>query len=148
VDFKNTVIIMTSNIGSRYLTEGVVGAEIPETVRNQVMSELRQAVRPEFLNRIDDVVLFKPLTLEEITSIVDLVVADINRRLADRRIEISMSTEAKEWAAEKGFDPIYGARPLRRYLQKQIENRLARAIIEGNLLEGQSVRFSVADGAL
>ncbi len=148
VDFKNTVIIMTSNIGSRYLTEGVIGTEIPDTVRNQVMSELRQAVRPEFLNRIDDVILFKPLTLDEITSIVDLVVADINRRLADRRIAITMSNQAKEWAAEKGFDPIYGARPLRRYIQKQIENRLARAIIEGTLTEGNNVNFDIAEDGL
>ncbi|MBN1403875.1 MAG: ATP-dependent chaperone ClpB [Opitutales bacterium] len=146
VDFKNTVIIMTSNIGSRYLIEGmdgVVNGEIPESVRESVMAELRHAVRPEFLNRIDDVVMFKPLSLEEITKIVDLIVASINARLAERRITISLTPEARDWAAERGYDPVYGARPLKRFLQKQLENKLARAIISGDLKEGQSVKFGV-----
>jgi ATP-dependent Clp protease ATP-binding subunit ClpB len=143
VDFKNTVIIMTSNIGSRYLTEGVSGGEITESTREAVMAELRRAVRPEFLNRIDDVVLFKPLTVEEIAKIVDLLVSGINQRLAERRITVSMTEKAKEWAADKGFDPVYGARPLKRFLQKQVENKLARAIISGDLKEGQGVVFDV-----
>jgi ATP-dependent Clp protease ATP-binding subunit ClpB len=141
VDFKNTVIIMTSNIGSRFLLDGVSGGEIPESVRESVMTELRGAVRPEFLNRIDDVILFKPLSLEEITHIVDLLVADINRRLADRRVTIVLEKDAKQWVGEKGYDPVFGARPLRRYLQKQIETRLARALIAGEVGEGQAVTF-------
>jgi ATP-dependent Clp protease ATP-binding subunit ClpB len=143
VDFKNTVIIMTSNIGSRFLTEGVSGGEITESTREAVMAELRRAVRPEFLNRIDDVVLFKPLSVEEIAKIVDLLLASINQRLAERRITVSMTEKAKEWAADKGFDPVYGARPLKRFLQKQVENKLARAIISGDLKEGQGVVFDV-----
>jgi ATP-dependent Clp protease ATP-binding subunit ClpB len=143
VDFKNTVIIMTSNIGSRYLTEGVTGSEIPESIREQVMADLRRAVRPEFLNRIDDVVMFKPLTIEEIAKIVDLILANINARLAERRITVTMTPAAKAWAADRGFDPVYGARPLRRFLQKQVENKLARAIISGELKEGQGVVFDV-----
>src|SRR5690606_323449 len=129
VDFKNTVIIMTSNIGSRYLTEGVSGSQIPESVRESVLSELRQGFRPEFLNRIDDVILFKPLTLEEITKIVDLLLGDLNKRLADRRILIEFDDAARTWIGEKGYDPVYGARPLRRFLQKQVETKLARGIL-------------------
>ncbi|MGA2053254.1 MAG: AAA family ATPase, partial [Opitutales bacterium] len=143
VDFKNTVIIMTSNIGSRFLLEGVTGDEIPESVRESVMAELRGAFRPEFLNRIDDVILFKPLSLEEITKIVDLLVADVNKRLADRRISIALDAEAKKWVGEKGYDPVFGARPLRRFLQKQVETRLARALIGGEVREGQTVTFKV-----
>jgi ATP-dependent Clp protease ATP-binding subunit ClpB len=143
VDFKNTVIIMTSNIGSRFLLDGVTGDEIPESVRESVMAELRGAFRPEFLNRIDDVILFKPLSLEEITKIVDLLLADINKRLADRRIRIVMDDAAKKWVGEKGYDPVFGARPLRRFLQKQVETRLARALIAGEVGEGQVVTFKV-----
>ncbi len=141
VDFKNTVVIMTSNIGSRFLQEGVTGEEIPGSVREAVMTELRRGFRPEFLNRVDDVVLFKPLTLDEIEQIVSLQVADLNRRLADRRIVIELDGEARRWAAERGYDPVYGARPLKRFLQKQIENKLARAIITGEVQEGAAITF-------
>ena len=148
VDFKNTIIIMTSNIGSRFLLEGVTGDTIPETVRESVMAELRQTFRPEFLNRIDETVLFKPLTLEEIGSIVKLLVADLNRRLADRRVTVSLDAKATDWAAEKGYDPVFGARPLKRFLQKQIETRLARALIAGEIAEGSEVKFTVKDDTL
>jgi ATP-dependent Clp protease ATP-binding subunit ClpB len=148
VDFKNTVIIMTSNIGSRYLTEGVSGAEIPETVRESVLTELRQSFRPEFLNRIDDVILFKPLTLEEITEIVDLLLAELNQRLSDRQIEIEFSPEARKWIGEKGYDPVYGARPLKRFLQKQVETKLARGLISGEVREQSTVRFEMEADAL
>ena len=148
VDFKNTVIIMTSNLGSRYLLEGVTGDTIPESVRESVMAELRKAFRPEFLNRIDETILFKPLTLEEITSIVDLLLADLNKRLADRRVTVVLDTKAKEWAAEKGYDPVFGARPLKRFLQRNIETKLARALIGGEIAEGAEVKFSVKDDAL
>ncbi len=143
VDFKNTVIIMTSNVGSRYLTEGVSGDQIPDPVRDAVMAELRQGFRPEFLNRIDDVILFKPLTLEEITQIVDLLLAHLNARLADRQITIEFDEAARKWIGEKGYDPIYGARPLKRFLQKQVETRLARGILSGAVAEQSTVRFTL-----
>ena len=143
VDFKNTVIIMTSNVGSRYLTEGVTGDQIPENVRESVMAELRQGFRPEFLNRIDDVILFKPLTLEEIAKIVDLLLAQLNRRLADRQIKIEFDDAASNWIAERGYDPIYGARPLKRFLQKQVETRLARGILSGVVADQSTVRFGL-----
>ncbi|MGK0309747.1 MAG: ATP-dependent Clp protease ATP-binding subunit ClpB [Lentimonas sp.] len=148
VDFKNTVIIMTSNVGSRYLTEGVTGDEIPESVRESVMAELRQGFRPEFLNRIDDVILFKPLTLEEITKIVDLLLAQLNDRLADRQIKIEFDAEASKWIAEKGYDPVYGARPLKRFLQKQVETRLARGILSGDVADQSTVRFKLKEDEL
>jgi ATP-dependent Clp protease ATP-binding subunit ClpB len=146
VDFKNTIVIMTSNIGSRFLLEGVTGDTIPEGVRESVMAELRTSFRPEFLNRIDETILFKPLTLEEIGSIVDLLLVDLNRRLADRRVTVALDRKAREWAAEKGYDPVFGARPLKRYLQRQIETRLARGLISGEIAEGSTVTFSVKNG--
>ena len=148
VDFKNTIIIMTSNLGSRHLLEGVTGDTIPESVRESVMMELRKSFRPEFLNRIDETILFKPLTLEEITTIVDLLLADLNKRLADRRVTVVLDKKAKEWAAEKGYDPVFGARPLKRFLQRNIETQLARALIGGQVAEGSEVKFSVKDDAL
>ena len=148
VDCRNTVVILTSNIGSRYLLEGVTSSEIPDSVREAVLTELRRAVRPEFLNRIDDIVLFKPLTLEEIERIVDLMLADINRRLADRHMRVVLDQGAREWVAERGYDPVFGARPLRRFLQKQVENRLARGIIDGTLAENQEILFHLADESL
>jgi len=148
VDFKNTVIILTSNLGSRFLLEGVTGDTIPESVRESVMAELRKAFRPEFLNRIDETILFKPLTLEEITRIVDLLLADLNTRLRDRRVTVTLDKKAKEWAAEKGYDPVFGARPLKRFLQRQIETKLARALIGGTVKEGTDVTFKVAGDEL
>jgi ATP-dependent Clp protease ATP-binding subunit ClpB len=145
VNFKNTIIIMTSNIGARHLLEGVTGDTIPESVRESVLADLRSTFRPEFLNRIDEVVFFKPLTLEEITQIVDLLMADLNRRLADRRVTVSLDAKAREWAAEKGYDPVFGARPLRRFLQRNVETRLARALISGGITEGREVKFTVKD---
>ncbi len=143
VDFKNTIVIMTSNLGNRFLLEGVTGDTIPASVRESVMSELRRTFRPEFLNRIDETILFKPLTLEEITQIVDLLLADLNRRLADRRVTVKLDAKAKEWAAEKGYDPVFGARPLKRFLQRQIETKLARALIAGEVAEGATVTFKM-----
>lgn len=141
VDFKNTVIIMTSNIGSRHLLEGVTGDSIPEAVRESVMADLRKSFRPEFLNRIDETILFKPLTLEEITTIVDLLLVDLNKRLADRRVTVKLDKRAKDWAAEKGYDPVFGARPLKRFLQRNIETKLARALLTGEVGEGTTVTF-------
>ncbi len=146
VDFKNTVIIMTSNIGSRHLQEGVKGEIIPDAVHEAVMAELRHAFRPEFLNRIDDTVLFKPLTRDEIGAITKLLIADLNRRLEDRRIRIEPTEAACQWLAEEGYDPVYGARPLRRFIQRQVETRLAKAMISGEIGEGQSVTLDYREG--
>jgi ATP-dependent Clp protease ATP-binding subunit ClpB len=143
VDFKNTVIIMTSNIGSRFLLENVHGAEISDSVRESVMAELRKSFRPEFLNRIDETILFKPLTLEEITTIVGLLMADLNKRLAERRVTVKLDKKAKEWVAEKGYDPVFGARPLKRFLQRNIETKLARALISGEVEDGADLAFTI-----
>ncbi len=148
IDFKNTVLILTSNIGSRFLLEGIQEGQIPEAVRERVMGELRQSFRPEFLNRLDDIILFKPLELSEITQIVDLLLADLNKRLLDRRIQIQARPEVKEWLAKNGYDPVYGARPLKRFMQKQIENKLAYALLAGEIKEGALVELSLDDGSL
>jgi ATP-dependent Clp protease ATP-binding subunit ClpB len=148
VDFKNTIIIMTSNLGSRLLLEEVTGGAISESVREGVMAEVRRAFRPEFLNRIDETILFKPLTLDEITKIVDLLLADLNRRLADRRVTVKLDAKAREWAAEKGYDPVFGARPLKRFLQRQIETTLARGLIAGSVGENSTVTFKVKGDGL
>ena len=149
VNFKNTVIIMTSNIGSPYLLEGVTrNGEITEQARTAVMREMRQHFRPEFLNRVDDIVLFKPLTIAEIERIVDLLTAELRKRLADRDIQLVLSDAAREFIARKGFDPVYGARPLRRFLQHELETRIGRALIAGNVLEGATIRVDVREDAL
>ena len=145
VDFKNVVVIMTSNVGSRYLQDNLIDSEISESARESVMADLRDHFRPEFLNRIDDVVLFKPLSLEEITSIVDLLVKRLNQRLADRKVTIEFTDAAKSWIGEKGYDPTYGARPLKRFLQKQVETKLAHALVAGDVGEGATVSFTVKD---
>jgi ATP-dependent Clp protease ATP-binding subunit ClpB len=148
VDFKNTVIILTSNIGSHYLLEGITqNGEIKESARESVMKELRGHFRPEFLNRIDEIVLFKPLTLEEITSIVDLLLADVTKRLREREISLEVTAAAKKYIAEAGYDPVYGARPLKRYIQRELETKVGRALIAGQLQPGSVIRVDVdADG--
>ncbi len=149
VDFKNTVIIMTSNIGSHYLIEGVTDqGEIKEAAREQVMRDLRQHFRPEFLNRVDDMVLFKPLTLKEVEQIVILLTKDLSKRLGDRRIRVEVTDEARKFIAVSGYDPVYGARPLRRYIQRELETRIGRSLIRGNVLEGAVIRVSVDNGHL
>ena len=148
VDFKNVVVIMTSNVGSRYLQDNVIDNEISESARESVMADLRDHFRPEFLNRIDDIVLFKPLSLEEITEIVDLLLAGLNKRLGDRKVSVIFTDAAKKWIGEKGYDPTYGARPLKRFLQKQVETQLARALVAGEVEEGSEVAFSVKDEEL
>ena len=112
------------------------------------MAELRDRFRPEFLNRIDDVVLFKPLSLEEITEIVDLLLASLNKRLQDRKVLVTFTDSARKWIGEKGYDPTYGARPLKRFLQKQVETQLARALVSGEVEEESEVSFSVKDDEL
>jgi ATP-dependent Clp protease ATP-binding subunit ClpB len=140
VDFKNTVIIMTSNIGSQFLLEGVTAdGEIREEARQSVLRELRSTFRPEFLNRVDDVVLFKPLSAAEIRAIVDLQTADLRKRLADRRITLELTGAARDFIAEAAYDPVFGARPLKRYLQHQLETRLGRALIAGEIRDGATI---------
>jgi ATP-dependent Clp protease ATP-binding subunit ClpB len=142
VSFRNTVIIMTSNIGSEFLLEGsTVGGEIKATARDRVMAELRGHFRPEFLNRIDDVVLFKPLTQAQLEQIVDLQLNDLRSRLADRRISVELTEKGRRLIAQRGYDPVYGARPLRRYLSHDIETRIGRALVRGDLQDGQLVRI-------
>ncbi len=149
VDFRNTVIIMTSNIGSPHLLDGVTDdGRIREDARDAVMRELRAQFRPEFLNRVDEVVLFKPLTVEEIERIVDLQTEDLARRLADRRIRFEITEAARAFIARAGYDPVYGARPLKRYLQRHLETRLARALVAGEILDGAVVTVDAADGDL
>ncbi len=149
VDFKNTVIIMTSNLGSEFLAEGVTeDGQIAEAAREQVMRELRARFRPEFLNRIDDVVLFKPLTREEIEKIVGLLAEDLRRRLKDRDIHLELTEDARRFIADAGYDPVYGARPLKRYMQRALETRIGRAIVAGEIPDGATVSVSVEGGEL
>ena len=143
VDFKNTVVIMTSNLGSHRLMDGVLGGAISDTVRESIFTELRGFFRPEFLNRIDDILLFKPLTLEEIEQIVGLLLADLQKRLDDRDIKLIVSDRAIEWIAEKGFDPVYGARPLKRFLQKRLETLLAKRLIAGDIADGDEIEVDL-----
>ena len=140
VDFKNTILIMTSNIGSQYLLDGIdENGSIKPEAEAMVMQDLRAHFRPEFLNRLDETILFKPLTKDNISHIVDLMVADVNRRLEDRELKVELTDNAKTFVTDHGYDPTYGARPLRRYLQKNVETLAARIILEGNISEGQTI---------
>ena len=140
VDFKNTILIMTSNIGSQYLLDGIdENGNIKPEAEAMVMQDLRAHFRPEFLNRLDETILFKPLTKDNISHIVDLMVADVNRRLEDRELKVELTDNAKTFVTGHGYDPAYGARPLRRYLQKNVETLAARIILEGNISEGQTI---------
>ena len=140
VDFKNTILIMTSNIGSQYLLDGIdENGNIKPEAEAMVMQDLRAHFRPEFLNRLDETILFKPLTKDNISHIVDLMVADVNRRLEDRELKVELTGNAKSFVTDHGYDPAYGARPLRRYLQKNVETLAARIILEGNISEGQTI---------
>ena len=144
VDFKNTIIIMTSNIGSQFLLDGAVSGGISDAVHEAVLTSLRQHFRPEFLNRIDETIIFNPLELEHIERIVGLLLADLNRTLEEKRITVELDQEAVHWIAEKGYDPVYGARPLKRFMQRSLQTDLAKAIIGGEVREGMAVRFTVA----
>ena len=151
VNFKNCVIIMTSNIGSQHLLDelrGTATGEIGEAARQSVLDELRRHFRPEFLNRVDDIVLFKPLSLQEIEQIVDLLVADVASRLEDRRIALELTDAARKFVAEAGYDPVYGARPLKRYLQHELETRIGRALLSGEIVEGSTLTVDVVDDRL
>jgi ATP-dependent Clp protease ATP-binding subunit ClpB len=140
MNFRNCVVIMTSNIGSVHLLDGVTDeGEITQQARERVMAELRGHFRPEFLNRVDDVVLFKPLTLEEIEQIVDLQIADLRRRLADRRLGLELTEAARIVIAREGYDPVYGARPLRRFIQHEVETKIGRALVAGEIPDGSTI---------
>ncbi len=144
VDFKNTIIILTSNIGSVHMLDGIDenGNFSPECEK-AVMGELRASFRPEFLNRLDEIIMFKPLTKDNITGIIDLMVADLNKRLADREVTIKLTSAAKDYIVENGYDPAYGARPLRRYLQKTVETLSAKLILSGNVDAGDEIVIDV-----
>lgn len=149
VSFKNTVIIMTSNIGSAYLLDGITAnGDIREDARKSVMNELKAGFRPEFLNRVDDIVLFKPLHLDEVMKIADLLAEQLKQRLKDQYITLEISKEALAFIAKAGYDPVYGARPLKRYLQRELETRVARAIIGGDVTEGGTLKVELENGAL
>ncbi|MCA2226019.1 ATP-dependent chaperone ClpB [Nonomuraea aurantiaca] len=149
VDFRNTVVVMTSNIGSQYLLDGVTSeGEIKPEARDRVMGELRRHFRPEFLNRVDDIVLFKPLTEGEIERIVDLMFNDIRERLADRRLTLEVTEAARRLIANQGYDPVYGARPLRRFIAREVETRIGRALLSGDVPEGSTVTVDVDKGEL
>ncbi len=148
VDFKNTVLIMTSNLGARHLVEGLEEGEIPERSRQAVMEELRGRFRPEFLNRIDEVILFKPLRREEMVRIVGLLARDLTSRLSDRGIDLDIDDGAAALLAAQGYDPVYGARPLKRLLVRRLETPLAKKIIAGEIAAGSKVRVTSEDGEL
>ena len=140
VDFRNTILIMTSNLGSQFLADMSLDTKAKHEA---VMGVVRSAFRPEFLNRLDEIVMFDPLTLEDLTHIVDTNLRKINARLAERRIVIHVTDRGKEWLARNGFDPVYGARPLRRLVQSTIEDQLATKLLAGEIIDGAVVTFDV-----
>ena len=149
VDFKNTIIILTSNLGSQYLLEGIdMEGNITDSAKSAVMGELHRAFRPEFLNRLDETILFKPLTKDNLTGIIDIMVEGLRKRLADRSLELCITDRAKELIIERGYDPLYGARPLRWYLQSSVETLLARAILSGDLAAGSTLTVDVENDEL
>jgi ATP-dependent Clp protease ATP-binding subunit ClpB len=135
VDFKNTIVIMTSNIGSQYIAEAVNEAQLKE----RVMEALRLHFRPEFLNRVDDILIFHRLTLEQLREIVELQMARLRKLLAERHIELELTDKAKEFLAEAGYDPVYGARPLRRAIQRHVQDKLAPLLLSGEFKEGDTI---------
>ena len=149
VDFKNTILIMTSNIGSSYLLDGIdENGEITPMAESLVMNDLRAHFRPEFLNRLDETILFKPLTKSDIRSIINLLLSDLNKRLEDKELRLDITDEAKDFITEHGYDPVYGARPLKRYVQKHVETLTARIILQGDVSVGDTIVITVEDDRL
>ena len=149
VDFKNTIIILTSNLGAQYLLDGIdANGEITEDARKHVHDELFRSFRPEFLNRLDEIIMFKPLTKENISHITDLMITDINRRLTDRQLKVELRDVARNYVTEHGYDPQFGARPLRRFIQKNVETLVARIILEDKVQEGNTITLDVKDDKL
>ncbi len=149
VDFKNTILIMTSNIGSQYLLDGIQeDGSISEEARNLVLQDLRAHFRPEFLNRLDETIMFKPLTKDNIGHIVDLLMKDLNKRLADQELRVELSPAAKQFVIDGGYDPVYGARPLKRFVQKEVETSTAKLILSGQVSEGDTILLDVENEGL
>ncbi len=149
VDFKNTILIMTSNIGSAHLLEGInEKGDIVETAEKAVMNELRASFRPEFLNRLDEIIMFKPLTPDNIGNIIHLLMADLNKRLTDRGLSVELTPQAEQFIVEKGYDPVYGARPLKRFLQKTVETLAAKIILADLVHGGDTILIQFTDGQL
>ena len=149
IDFKNTILILTSNIGSQYLLEGIdTNGEIKPEAQAQVQEQLRGQFRPEFLNRLDEIILFKPLSKENIGGIIDILLADLNKRLVDKELTISLSESGKALVMEQAYDPVYGARPLKRYLQKHVETQVAKLILTDQVSMGQNIVLTDVDGQL
>ena len=148
VDFKNTILIMTSNLGSEYILDGIQNGELTEDARSQVQHLLKTHFRPEFLNRIDEIVFYKPLTREQIGHIVDLMLVNLNHRLEDKQLHVTLTPAAKELIIDQGFDPVYGARPLKRYLQSHVETLVARRIIAADVAPGTTMLVDAKDGQL
>jgi ATP-dependent Clp protease ATP-binding subunit ClpB len=148
VDFRNTLIIMTSNLGSEIIAQQEAGHDLDE-VRKQVMEVVQMSFRPEFLNRLDETILFSRLTRENMDGIVDIQLERLRKRLADRDLSIKLDGAARGWLADQGYDPVYGARPLKRVIQRSLENPLAQAILEGRLEDGAEIKVSAGkDGLL
>ena len=149
VDFKNTILIMTSNIGSTYLLDGIdENGEIKEESETLVMNDLRAHFRPEFLNRLDEIIMFKPLTKKDIYEIVELLIQDLNKRLQDSQVKIELTEAAKQFVVDGGYEPMYGARPLKRFLQKNVETLAAKLILSGEIGAEDTILIDVEDGAL
>ena len=149
VDFKNTILIMTSNIGSSYLLDGIdEQGEITPMAESMVINDLRAHFRPEFLNRLDETILFKPLTKSDIRSIINLLLSDLNKRLADKELHLEITEEAKDFITDHGYDPVYGARPLKRYVQKHVETLTAKIILQGDVSAGDTIVITVEDDRL
>ncbi|MGH6814911.1 MAG: AAA family ATPase, partial [Hyphomicrobiaceae bacterium] len=147
VDFKNTLIVMTSNIGSQYLTSQKDGNDIA-AARAYVLAEVKTRVRPEFFNRIDEIVVFHRLKREHMAAIVDIQIARLQKLLSDRKITLALDASAREWLADRGYDPVYGARPLKRAIQKHVQDPLAERMLAGDIENGQTIRLSVHDNML
>ena len=149
VDFKNTILIMTSNIGANYLLDGIESdGTISEDAENAVMTELRSRFRPEFLNRLDEIIMFHPLTKENIGGIIGLIVDDLNKRLSDRDLHLELTPEAERFVVDNAYDPAYGARPLKRYIQKNVETLAAKLILQDAVDEGDTILIDVKNGSL
>nr|MCR4960750.1 AAA family ATPase [Lachnospiraceae bacterium] len=149
VDFKNTILIMTSNIGAQYLLDGInEKGEISEDAQEEVMDQLRDSFRPEFLNRLDEIIFFKPLTESDIKSIAKIQIEDLNKRIEDRELHLVVTDEALSYIAHNGYEPVYGARPLKRYIQKNVETEVAKLILSGDLDADDIIEIGMEDNRL
>ena len=150
VDFKNTILILTSNLGSNIILDGIDGGtgEISDEAKNSVSALLKQSFRPEFLNRLDEIIYYKPLTKDNVRGIIDLLIASLIKRVEDRRLKLTVTDRAKDYCIEHGYDPVYGARPMKRFLQSHVETLVARKILEGDISPNSELVADVANGEL